>query len=682
MANTSITKKNINDAINYIDKNGIPEDIPDSKYELVLENGKKYMHKYVVAIADHLATGGDINLDAYNITEAKEILEYRGFTVKQSKEKYKLTITANGFESTDTRFDINNLSLGDNYVTLDVYFEKNDGTIIRRDYGKSEGRNVNKTLPRLVFQIYESSFINLSDYDKKNYPIVKYRSDTEMIRGIYSSVEEYIKDRKTIQRVAYTRDGGPQFVIYCWNLFSTLYFVQESLKRFGDTGDRFILFYREKDEKEANKDKNATQNVEHENEVREYRNPLSEKLIQSKNIILRGAPGTGKTHLAREIAADIVSNGYYNDYESLTNEQKKQIEFVQFHPNYDYSDFVEGLRPKMNDDDSIGFELQDGIFKRFAARARKNYEDSLKTEEVVAQEASAKDALTNFFSNIEFGKDSFKTITGSQFYVTGVDEEHIWVSIPANKTSDKLRLDINELTQMLESGKDFNSIKDITNFFERRFATQNYSYDYALFKEIKKTMKTDKKRVIAKEQLKDYIFIIDEINRGEISKIMGELFFSIDPGYRGEKGAVSTQYSNMHKNPDDKFYVPENLYIIGTMNDIDRSVDSFDFAMRRRFRFIEVKVDDQLAMLDVLENEDLKNEAIARMTALNNEIISIEDLNENYQIGASYFLKLNELSFDELWTDSLKPLLKDYIQGMYDEENIMKRFERAYGFVD
>ena len=119
-----------------------------------------------------------------------------------------------------------------------------------------------------------------------------------------------------------------------------------------------------------------------------------------------------------------------------------------------------------------------------------------------------------------------------------------------------------------------------------------------------------------------------------------------------------------------------NVYIIGTMNDIDRSVDSFDFAMRRRFRFIEIKADERLEMLDVLGEK--KEEAICRMTALNNEIAKVEDLNENYHIGGAYFLKLKTLNFDKLWSDYLKPLLQDYVRGMYDEDIIMKKFEKAY----
>ena len=163
-------------------------------------------------------------------------------------------------------------------------------------------------------------------------------------------------------------------------------------------------------------------------------------------------------------------------------------------------------------------------------------------------------------------------------------------------------------------------------------------------------------------------------------QIFGELFFAIDPGYRGRAGEVSTQYTNMHTDPDEKFYVPENVYIIGTMNDIDRSVDSFDFAMRRRFRFVELKADKQVGMLDALENNK-KVQAIRRMTALNKAIVAEKDLNENYQIGASYFLKLDTITFDQLWTDYLQPLLQEYVRGMYDEESIMNRFADAYRYV-
>lgn len=422
------------------------------------------------------------------------------------------------------------------------------------------------------------------------------------------------------------------------------------------------------------------QKVEERKSSHEYKNPYSNMLLESKNIIFRGAPGTGKSYLAKQIAADIISNGFTDRYSDLTDEQKRQMEFVQFHPSYDYSDFVEGIRPKMNEDGSMGFELQDGIFKKFIDKARKNLENSQKSKEKIKKEISANNIMANFFDNIEYGVQEFYTIKGNKFTVTDVDEKYIYIAIPGNKTVDKLNLNIDEIRKMLESGKDFEKVSDITNFFGKQFATQNYSYDFALFKEIKKDGLKEVKTNIAPEELKKYVFIIDEINRGEISKILGELFFSIDPGYRGKSGEVATQYSNMHDDPDEKFYIPENVYIIGTMNDIDRSVDSFDFAMRRRFRFVEVKAKATQDMLESLENEALKSKAVERMDRLNAEILKVDDLNENYQIGASYFLKLKTLSFEELWTDYLKPLLQDYVRGLYDEEGIMKRFERAYDY--
>ena len=412
----------------------------------------------------------------------------------------------------------------------------------------------------------------------------------------------------------------------------------------------------------------------------EYKNPYSKMLLESKNIIFRGAPGTGKSYLAKQIAADIISKGFTDRYSDLTDEQKRQMEFVQFHPSYDYSDFVEGIRPKMNEDGSMGFELQEGIFKRFVDKARKNLENSQKSKEKIKKEISANTVMANFFDNIEYGVQEFYTIKGNKFTVTDVDEKYIYIAIPGNKTVDKLNLNIDEVRKMLESGRDFEKVSDITNFFGKQFATQNYSYDFVLFKEIKKEGLKEVKTNVAPEELKKYIFIIDEINRGEISKILGELFFSIDPGYRGKSGEVATQYSNMHDDPDEKFYIPENVYIIGTMNDIDRSVDSFDFAMRRRFRFVEVKAKATQDMLESLENEALKSEAVERMNRINAEILKVDELNENYQIGASHFLKLKNLSFEELWTDYLKPLLQDYVRGLYDEEGIMKRFERAYNY--
>ena len=200
-----------------------------------------------------------------------------------------------------------------------------------------------------------------------------------------------------------------------------------------------------------------------------------------------------------------------------------------------------------------------------------------------------------------------------------------------------------------------------------------------------------------KDEAPKYIFVIDEINRGDLSKIFGELFFSIDPGYRGVKGKVKTQYCNLWKTEKfgdtDSFYIPENVYIIGTMNDIDRSVESMDFAMRRRFAFKEVRAEDRMEMIE--ESAKLAPffpEIKERMDNLNYAILTIQGLSTAYQIGAAYFLKLeNYLTNDEkletdswksLWDNHLYGLLFEYLRGLPNAEGDLDILYRAYTLED
>ena len=137
----------------------------------------------------------------------------------------------------------------------------------------------------------------------------------------------------------------------------------------------------------------------------------------------------------------------------------------------------------------------------------------------------------------------------------------------------------------------------------------------------------------------------------------------------------------MHQE-EEKFYIPENVYIIGTMNDIDRSVDSFDFAMRRRFRFVEIKAADSMVMWEKDENFDNDQipEARSRLTNLNQAIENTSELNSNYHIGPSYFLKLPELDYDYeiLWQDYLQPLLEEYLRGTFEEAERLSELKAAY----
>lgn len=672
-------KQDILKALDYIDKNGIPSHNESIKYWLISDNGKKYPPKYVIAVARHLKSGMSISTDGFDPVAAIKRLRSLDFSFDGD---FELRITKEGVTSSDKNFSLDNLSIGDSCVQIDTYFEKANGERITRHRDKGEKKKSNRSLPLLACQLYEKKLSRLSDEDKANFPIYK-PTNGHLITGIYPSIEEFQKARKTIEYLAYQCKDGQQLVIYSWNVFSTVLFVQECLKRFGEPGDSFVLKYCYKNE-QAENDADLSDEQTAPAPTFDEQAKYSKILLQSKNLIFRGAPGTGKSYLAREIATYIVSKGKTIKYDNLSADQKKQIEFVQFHPNYDYTDFVEGLRPKINDDGTMGFELKDGVFKRFVTRARKNLENSKKSDETIKKEVGVQQSISAFFSDVKFGLDKFKTITGNEFTITNVDDDHIYISIPGNATINKLTLNLDEIRKMLmASDHKFNKVKDITSFFGKSFAAQAYSYDFAIYNEIKAKKNTNLKITATSEEEKKYVFIIDEINRGEISKIFGELFFAIDPGYRGKSGEISTQYSNLHSDPDEKFFIPENVYIIGTMNDIDRSVDSFDFAMRRRFRFIELKASDKERIKEILsdlQDKELIDRAINKMNALNKEISNVDDLNDNYQIGAAYFLKLSSVDndFSRLWTDYLLPLLQEYVQGMYDENGIIDRFKKAY----
>ncbi|GAK29923.1 hypothetical protein WOSG25_010100 [Weissella oryzae SG25] len=417
------------------------------------------------------------------------------------------------------------------------------------------------------------------------------------------------------------------------------------------------------------------------NQVNEYIDTYKNALINSKNVIFHGAPGTGKTYLAKQVATSIISNGEFDDYTRLDKETQQQIEFVQFHPSYDYTDFVEGLRPKQDADGSMGFELRMGNFTNFVAKAQKNFDDAQKSKLELEKEVSVEDMIMQFFATLESDEIKLTIMTGREFYITKRDEQRIYVSIPGNTITDKLILSLNDLRAMLQAKQTFERVKDVTEFFGKLNATQGYSYILAIYKAIKEQTIQPDTSGIKRVALKPYVFIIDEINRGEVAKIFGELFFAIDPGYRGRAGAVATQYANLHEDPEKKFSIPANLYIIGTMNDIDRSVGVFDFAMHRRFRFIEIASDTRLAMLADLD-EGKREQAIKKLTALNQVINGVAELGRNYQIGPAYFLNLKQLTFDQLWTGYLQPVLAEYVRGMYNEQAIMEQFANAYGYPE
>lgn len=396
------------------------------------------------------------------------------------------------------------------------------------------------------------------------------------------------------------------------------------------------------------------------------------------NLILTGAPGTGKTYLAKQIAMEMGAT-----------EENGACKLVQFHPSYDYTDFVEGLRP-IKEGDKLGFQRKDGVFKEFCKKATTNTGFSFD------------DAYDRLIQDIQSGdlrtiklktKDSaeLEVRSGNNIGWYSETEEGNKSSNVVSKDRLKKLFDIYNTLQKLEE------LSNINEGVQSIIGGCDSTYYWGVLHHILENYVF----------LKPYVFIIDEINRGEISKIFGELFYSIDPGYRGEKGKVNTQYQNLiDKNGDDVFkdgfYVPKNVYIIGTMNDIDRSVESMDFAMRRRFAWKEITAKSRQPML----NEDdawggskptqtIIDEIKIRMDNLNAAIIDNYDygfelspkdrigLTMAYQIGAAYFLKYalysnSEDPFEDLWTNHLKGLLYEYLRGTTDIDSKIDRLHQAY----
>ena len=430
---------------------------------------------------------------------------------------------------------------------------------------------------------------------------------------------------------------------------------------------------------QSNKNNNKvveTQNMNDFSEPKEMKTSKYQAYIdllkQTHNLVFTGAPGTGKTHMAREIAKEMGA-------ESM---------FVQFHPSYDYTDFVEGLRPIDNGEGHIVFERKDGVFKEFCRKAVQNLIDSSKSVEELSDETHWKMLLEEFVNDAIDNATTFKTVNGSEFVITGMTESYVSILNEQNAKASILNVSIHEILTLLFNEITLEYVRDIRRYFGRMFGTQADSYTFVIVKKIReKHQRASANKVNQKHssriQERDYVFIIDEINRGEASKIFGELFYAIDPGYRDdEDNPVQTQYQNLIPTSDvfaKGFYVPRNVYILATMNDIDRSVESMDFAMRRRFTWKEIKTECTEDMLDDL-GQSLADSAKETMHRLNNEIVATDGLGAAYSVGPAYFMKIKDLKgdFSALWNMNIEPLLREYLRGFRAIDDMMEKFRKAF----
>ena len=372
---------------------------------------------------------------------------------------------------------------------------------------------------------------------------------------------------------------------------------------------------------------------------------------QSLNQILFGPPGTGKTFNTINKAIEIIENRI------LTNEElepknrtalkekfegyKKagQIEFVTFHQSYGYEEFVEGIKAKTENENLI-YETENGIFKKLSEIANKNIEQS--KDNVIIKKSFEQIFKEKILDKMTEDEKLEVKMKKSSFFIKEVDDKHI--NFDKSSGDSQHVLLIKNLKTMYDIGENKIIMGGLSQYY-------NPLLEYLL--------ENSQINNATKEPLKNYILIIDEINRGNISKIFGELITLIEPSKRigaDEEIKVKLPYSN------DEFGVPQNLYIIGTMNTADRSIALMDTALRRRFEFIEMLPD--LEVLKGIKVEEI--EIYKLLETINKRVEYLYD--RDHTIGHAYFMSLKENAtleeLENIFRNKIIPLLQEYF---YDD---------------
>lgn len=439
---------------------------------------------------------------------------------------------------------------------------------------------------------------------------------------------------------------------------------------------RYLEFLHDKNRASIQEDNKAMGD----NELKEYTDILRMK----KNIILQGAPGTGKTYTTAALALGLIDENisYFNHDVIMEKYQeyveKGQIAFVTFHQSMDYEDFVEGLKPQLveNSDGNtagIAYRVEDGIFKRLCKQAIKD------------------SALVSM-------QDNFESVWGK--LVDELDEKD-FIEIPLLSGKNTFRIELNEYgtglaTRTYEddsfqkdrwiSGKSkFFSKEQLYNVYRGLPGTPARGHDNyrkAIIRYCKENLGLIEYALPlnnTQSNTNPFILIIDEINRGNVSKIFGELITLLESDKRiGSMHPINVRlpYSR------ELFSVPPNIYLIGTMNTTDRSVGTIDYAVRRRFAFITLK-SEKSAIEKFYDNVPggtdaaLKNKALELFSSVKRfiEENKIEEDFDDLMPGHSYFMAKSDTELEQKFTYEVLPLLYEYhkdglLKAIFDETKI------------
>jgi|JI9StandDraft_1071089.scaffolds.fasta_scaffold25156_1 5-methylcytosine-specific restriction protein B len=374
--------------------------------------------------------------------------------------------------------------------------------------------------------------------------------------------------------------------------------------------------------------------------INEYMKILKNK----KQIILQGAPGTGKTYISAEIALRIIDKLPISlDRDEIMKAYKKAVEegqivFTTFHQSMDYEEFIEGIRPVTSIKGDLTYEVQSGIFKEICQSAIQKDNLKILNEAIDSFKLDCSDETKNI---------TLKTTTGVSFSVS---------------YRDGITFRVRSERSQAAEGDDFPANIDYIRqlYLGNTKGVYNISYVRGILNHLKTTYNISDYKEEGNN--KNYVLIIDEINRGNISKIFGELITLLESDKR--IGCQNEIKVHLPYSPNKEFGVPSNLYIIGTMNTADRSLGYIDYAVRRRFAFVILKAERKI-IESFKTNSDTKTKALKlfdKVHALINENISSDFSADDLMVGHSYFLANDDDELRLKLEFEIKPLLKEYLK--------------------
>lgn len=400
------------------------------------------------------------------------------------------------------------------------------------------------------------------------------------------------------------------------------------------------------------------------------------------NQILYGPPGTGKTYYTIDKALEIISKEEKIQIPSeddrinrkkLFDEYVKngQIVFTTFHQSYGYEEFVEGIKPHIDNEENskeIEYEIKDGIFKELCQKALENYKDSNLNTKELNEKIELEENIRNFLNWLLETNEPISKTKGGNFFINSFNDNVIKIySEDVERFDGFFKLSLSTFITLLKHNEKFNSATEMfKKVFNRNYADRTHTYYFNLvnkFKEYERqSLVKIKNSEIKNNFLKPYIIIIDEINRGNISKIFGELITLIEPNKRigePEELRVTLPYSRNDFYDKKGFGVPKNVYIIGTMNTADRSITSLDTALRRRFEFVEMMPNPNV-LSDNCEDVNLKE----LLKAINTRIEYLLDREKT--IGHAFFIDIDNLEkLKDVFQNKIIPLLQEYFYNDY-----------------